>query len=137
MFVDLVDSTALASRLDPEEMRELIRAYQQRVAREIARFNGHAAKFMGDGVLAYFGWPQAHEDDAERAVRGALAVTAAVGGLLTLTPSGERLTARAGISTGLVVVGDLVGSGEARERAVVGEAPNLAARLQSLAGLGA
>jgi class 3 adenylate cyclase len=134
MFVDLVGSTALASGLDPEEMRELIRAYQQRVAREIARFDGHVAKFMGDGVLAYFGWPQAHEDDAERAVRAALAVTAAVGGLVT--PSCERLTARAGISTGLVVVGDLVGSGEARERAVVGEAPNLAARLQSLAGPG-
>jgi hypothetical protein len=115
-------------------MRDLIRAYQQRVAREIARFDGHIAKFMGDGVLAYFGWPQAHEDDAERAVRAALAVTAAVGGLVT--PTSERLAARAGIATGLVVVGDIVGSGEARERAVVGEAPNLAARLQSLAGPG-
>jgi class 3 adenylate cyclase len=134
MFVDLAGSTALASGLDPEETRELIRAYQQRVTREIARFDGHVAKFMGDGVLAYFGWPQAHEDDAERAVRAALAATAAVGGLVT--PSGERLAARAGIATGLVVVGDLVGSGEAREHAVVGEAPNLAARLQSLAGPG-
>src|SRR5262249_27594734 len=109
-------------------------AYQQRVAREIAQFDGHVAKFMGDGVLAYFGWPQAHEDDAERAVRAALAVTTAVGGLVA--PTRERLAARAGIARGWVVVGDLVGSGEARERAVVGEAPNLAARLQSLAGPG-
>jgi class 3 adenylate cyclase/tetratricopeptide (TPR) repeat protein len=135
MFVDLAGSTALASRLDPEEMRELIHAYQQIVAREIARFDGHVAKFMGDGVLAYFGWPQAHEDDAERAVRAALAATAAVGRLVA--PTSERLIARAGLATGLVVVvGDLVGSGEAREHAVWGGAPNLAARLQSLAGPG-
>ncbi|MCW2239356.1 AAA family ATPase [Azospirillum canadense] len=131
MFVDLVGSTALACRLDPEEMRELIRAYQDRVAGAVARFDGHLAKFMGDGVLAYFGWPRAYEDDAERAVRTGLCVTAAVAGLST--PSGETLAARVGLATGLVVVGDLIGCGEARERHVVGEAPNRAARLQAMA----
>ncbi len=131
MFVDLVGSTALASRLDPEEMRELIRSFQDRVAGNVARFDGHLAKFMGDGALAYFGWPQAHEDDAERAARAGLSVVAAIADLRT--PSGEALAARAGIATGLVVVGDLIGRGEARERAVVGEAPNLAARLQAVA----
>ncbi|WP_046863745.1 ATP-binding protein [Microvirga massiliensis] len=131
MFVDLVGSTALAASLDPEKMGELIRAYQDRVAGEVARFDGYVAKFMGDGVLVYFGWPQAHEDDAERAARAGLSVVATVPDLVT--PSGAALAARAGIATGLVVVGDLVGRGEARERMVVGEAPNLAARLQALA----
>jgi class 3 adenylate cyclase len=131
MFIDLVGSTALASRLDPEEMRELIRGFQDRVAGQITRLGGHLAKFMGDGVLAYFGWPQAHEDDAERAARAGLGVVAAVTNLRT--PSGEALAARVGIATGLVVVGDLIGREEARERAVVGSAPNLAARLQALA----
>ena len=131
MFVDLVGSTALSSQFDPEELRELIRSYQQTVAAEIARFEGHIAKFLGDGVLAYFGWPRAHEDDAERAVRAGLRATEMVRTLKT--PAGEALSARIGIATGLVVVGDIVGEGEARERSVVGETPNLAARLQGLA----
>jgi class 3 adenylate cyclase len=130
MFVDLVGSTALAALLDPEDMSVLIRGYHNAVASEIARFEGHVAKFMGDGVLAYFGWPQAHEDDAERAVRAALAVVQAVGGVKT---ADGPLSARVGIATGLVVVGDLIGQGAAQEEAVVGETPNLAARLQTLA----
>ena len=135
MFVDLVGSTALSARLDPEEMREVLRAYQNTVTGEIARFDGHVAKLMGDGVLAYFGWPRAHEDEAERAVRAGLAIAEAVGRLAT--PAGEPLAARVGIATGLVVVGDLVGEGAAREEAVVGETPNLAARLQEAAAPGA
>lgn len=131
MFVDLVGSTELSRRLDPEEMREIIQTYQNTVAGEVSRFEGHVAKYMGDGVLAYFGWPRAQEDAAERAVRVGLAVTAAVGGLEA--PDGEPLAARVGVATGAVVIGELVGSEEARERAVVGEAPNLAARLQALA----
>ncbi|MFQ5973543.1 MAG: AAA family ATPase, partial [Alphaproteobacteria bacterium] len=131
MFCDLVGSTALSSRLDPEEMGHLIRAYQNAVAGEITRFEGHVAKYMGDGVLAYFGWPRAHEDEAERAVRAGLAVVSAVCGLAG--PGGETLSARVGIATGRVVVGDLVGTGAAREEAVVGETPNLAARLQAFA----
>jgi class 3 adenylate cyclase/predicted ATPase len=131
MFVDLVGSTELAGRLDPEDMREVIRSYQNAVAGEIARFEGHVAKFMGDGVLAYFGWPKAHEEDAERAVRAGLAVMQAMGAITT--PEVQPLAARAGIATGLVVVGDLIGDGAAQEEAVVGETPNLAARLQGLA----
>src|SRR3954463_5747387 len=131
MFIDLVGSTVLSTRLDPEEMGELLRAYQDAVAGEVLRWEGHVAKFMGDGVLAYFGWPRAHEDEAERAVRAGLAVVATVGRLAT--PAGEPLAARAGVATGLVVVGDPVGGGAAREEAVVGETPNLAARLQALA----
>ena len=136
MFVDLVGSTELAGRLDPEDMREVIRAYQNAVAGEVTRFEGHVAKFMGDGVLAYFGWPRAHEDDAERAVRAGLAVAAAVPGIAA--PAGERLAARVGIATGPVVVGDLVGEGEAqRARRWSARRPNLAARLQALAEPGA
>ncbi|WP_441253402.1 adenylate/guanylate cyclase domain-containing protein [Bradyrhizobium sp. 613_E4_N2_2] len=131
MFADLVGSTAMVSRVDPEEMRKVIRAYQNTVSGEISRYVGHVAKFMGDGVLAYFGWPKAHEDDAERAARAGLAVTQSVAGLTS--PDGQPLAARVGIATGLVVVGDLVGSGEAQERDVIGETPNLAARLQALA----
>jgi predicted ATPase/class 3 adenylate cyclase len=130
LFADLVGSTALSSRLDPEEMREVLRAYQNTVTGEIARVHGHVAKLMGDGVLAYFGWPQAHEDEAECAVRAGLAITEAV---RRLSPAGEPLAARVGIATGLVVVGELVGGGAAREEAVVGETPNLAARLQEAA----
>ena len=100
MFVDLVGSTALSSKLDPEEMREVIRGYQNAVSGEIIRFEGHVAKFMGDGVLAYFGWPQAHEDEAERAVRAGLAIVGAVPQLTT--PAKEKLAARVGIATGLV-----------------------------------
>ena len=109
----------------------MIRSYQNAVAGEIARFEGHVAKYMGDGVLAYFGWPQAHEDEAERAVRAALATVEAIERLSA--PNGTALACRIGIATGLVVVGDLVGEGAAHEEAVVGETPNLAARLQALA----
>ena len=130
-FVDLVGSTALSQALDPEELREAIRAYQNTVAGEIARFEGHIAKFMGDGVLAYFGWPRAHEDGVERAVRASLAVVEAVPKLST--PAPRPLTVRIGIATGRVIVGDLLGQGPAREEAVTGETPNLAARLQEMA----
>ncbi|WP_314949502.1 adenylate/guanylate cyclase domain-containing protein [Bradyrhizobium cosmicum] len=131
MFVDLVGSTALASGRDPEELGDLMQLYQSTVAGEITRFEGHIAKFLGDGVLAYFGWPRAHEDEAERAIRAGLRVTAAVAALTER--GGSALAARVGIATGLVVVGELIGEGEARERAVIGETPNLAARLQGLA----
>jgi class 3 adenylate cyclase/predicted ATPase len=131
MFVDLVGSTALSQRLDPEEMRDVLRAYQNAVAGEISRLEGFTAKLMGDGVLAYFGWPRTHEDEAERAVRAGLAVIAAVRRLPAA--GGEPLAARIGIATGLVVVGDIVGDGAAQEQAVVGDTPNLAARLQGAA----
>ena len=111
--------------------REEIRAYQNTVSCVVARYDGFVAKYMGDGVLAYFGYPRAHEDDAERAVRAGLEIEAAVRSLETLGT--ERLAVRIGIATGLVVVGDLVGEGSAQEQAVVGETPNLAARLQALA----
>ncbi|WP_159716382.1 ATP-binding protein [Geminicoccus flavidas] len=133
MFVDLEGSTELSQCLDPEEMREVIRAYQEVVQNEVVRLAGYVAKYMGDGVLVYFGWPQAFEDAAERAVRAGLAVVTAVA---QLQGGGEALACRVGIATGLVVVGDLVGSAEARERMVVGETPNLAARLQELAEVG-
>jgi class 3 adenylate cyclase len=131
MFVDLVGSTAMASRIDPEDMGRVIRAYQGCCAEMIERWRGHVAKYMGDGVLAYFGWPQAHEDDAERAVRAGLDLTDAIE--LLAAPSGEALAARVGIATGLVMVGELIGEGTAQEQAVVGETPNLAARWQALA----
>jgi class 3 adenylate cyclase/predicted ATPase len=134
MFVDLIGSTSLSARLDPEDMRETLTAYQNAVAGEIARFEGHLAKFMGDGVLAYFGWPRAHEDEAERAVTAGLAIVEAVDRLRS--PDGRSLAARVGIATGLVVVGDLLGTGAAQEEAVVGDTPNLAARLQAVAGSG-
>jgi class 3 adenylate cyclase/tetratricopeptide (TPR) repeat protein len=134
MFVDLVGSTQLSGRLDPEEMREVITGYQNAVAGVVTRYEGHVAKYMGDGVLAYFGWPRAHEDDAERAVRTGLAIMQAMGEMTA--PNGEALAARAGIATGLVVVGDLIGQGAAQEEAVVGETPNLAARLQGVASPG-
>jgi class 3 adenylate cyclase/predicted ATPase len=127
MFSDLVGSTALSARMDPEDLREVISAYQKCVAETVQRFGGFVAKYMGDGVLIYFGYPQAHEDDAERAVRGGLAVIEAVGRISSVEP----LQTRIGIGTGVVVVGDLVGSGDAQERGVVGETPNLAARLQA------
>ena len=123
MFCDLVGSTALSARLDPEDMREVIGRYHRCVAETIAHFDGFVAKYMGDGVLVYFGYPQAHEDDAERAVRAGLALGQTV---QALRPKGEALVVRIGIATGLVVVGDLIGSGESQERGVVGEAPNLA-----------
>ena len=129
MFSDLVGSTALSARMDPEDLREVISAYQKCVAETVQRFGGFVAKYMGDGVLIYFGYPQAHEDDAERAVRAGLALVAAVGDLKTH----ETLQTRVGIATGLVVVGDLIGSGASQEQAIVGETPNLAARLQGIA----
>jgi predicted ATPase/class 3 adenylate cyclase len=135
MFVDLVDSTQLSHRLDPEVMREIVRAYQNTVAGEVGRFEGHVANFWGDGVLAYFGWPRAHEDEAERAVRAGLAVANAVAQVET--PQGQALAARIGIATGLVVVGDLFDEARAREDAVVGPTLALAARLQMLAEPGA
>src|SRR5262245_39478619 len=131
LFCDLVGSTQLSGRLDPEDMAEVIRAYQGEVARQVTHYEGHVAKFMGDGVLAYFGWPRAHEDDAERAVRAALAVTEAVARLRT--SSNEPLAARVGIATGIVVVGNMSGQSGTDKDAVVGETPNLAARLQSVA----
>jgi class 3 adenylate cyclase/predicted ATPase len=129
MFSDLVGSTALSARMDPEDLREIISAYQKCVTETVQRFGGFVAKYMGDGVLVYFGYPQAHEDDAERAVRAGMELVAAVGGLKTHAP----LQTRVGIATGLVVVGDLIGSGASQEQAIVGETPNLAARLQSVA----
>jgi predicted ATPase/class 3 adenylate cyclase len=131
LFSDLVGSTELSARFDPEEMSTIIRGYQNAVAREIKRFEGHIAKYMGDGVLAYFGYPKAHEDDAERAVRAGLGLVDAVSKVTI--PGGETLFARVGIATGAVVVGELIGEGAAQENAVVGETPNLAARLQTLA----
>ena len=135
LFCDLVGSTELAARLDPEDLRAVMRAYHAACADVIGRFEGHVAKFLGDGVLAYFGWPQAHEDDAERAVRAGLQLVEAVARLDA--DAGTQLQARVGIATGIVVVGDLIGEGAAREEAVVGEVPNLAARLQALAAPGA
>jgi class 3 adenylate cyclase/tetratricopeptide (TPR) repeat protein len=131
LFSDLVGSTALSATLDPELLGALIRRYQDAAAGAIGRFGGFVAKFMGDGVLAYFGFPRAFEDAAGRAVRAALAIVAEVGGIER--PDGLPLQARIGIATGLVVVGEIVGSGTAQERTIVGETPNLAARLQALA----
>ena len=130
MFCDLVGSTSLSSRLDPEDLREVIAAYHRAVAEIVAGFDGFVAKYMGDGVLVYFGYPRAHEDDAERAVRAGLSSIDAVG---RLDVKSAKLQARVGIATGLVVVGDLIGEGSAQEQSVVGETPNLAARLQALA----
>jgi len=129
MFSDLVGSTALSARMDPEDLREVISAYHKCVAETVRRFGGLVAQYLGDGVLVYFGYPEAHEDDAERAVRTGLELAEAVSALKT--PA--LLQTRIGIATGLVVVGDLTGSGEAQERRIVGETPNLAARLQGIA----
>jgi class 3 adenylate cyclase/tetratricopeptide (TPR) repeat protein len=131
VFADLVNSTHLSASLDPEDMRAVIASYQRAVGTEVRRFGGTVAKPLGDGLLIYFGWPQAHEDDAARAVRSALASVSAVGKLST--PAGEALAMRLGIATGEVVVGDFVGEGVDEEGAVVGETPNLAARLQAFA----
>ena len=143
LFVDLVGSTALAARLDPEDMGAVMRAYHGACAETVERWGGHVAKYMGDGVLAYFGWPQAHEDDAERAVRAGLELVAAVSTLDATglavgggRAKGQPLAARIGIATGLVMVGELIGEGSAKEQTVIGETPNLAARLQALAAPG-
>jgi class 3 adenylate cyclase len=137
LFCDLVGATELAARLDPEDLRKVVRAYQVAGAAVIARFDGHVAQYLGDGLLVYFGYPRAHEDDAERAVRAGLGILRAI---RSLNPALERdhdlrLAARIGIHTGLVVAGE-VGGGEHRERLAVGETPNLAARLQSMADPG-
>ena len=128
MFSDLVGSTALSARMDPEDLREVITAYQKSVAKTVQRFGGFVAKYMGDGVLIYFGYPQAHEDDAERAVRAGLELVAAVGAQDPCAPADACRHCN-----GLVVVGDLIGSGASQEQAIVGETPNLAARLQGIA----
>ncbi len=135
MFCDLVGSTELSTRLDPEELQDLIRAFQDRCARAIARFDGFIARYMGDGMLVYFGYPRAHEDDAERAVRAGLDIVAAIMELNADigADNGVNLSVRVGIATGMVVVGDIVGEGAAAESAVVGETPNLASRLQGVA----
>ena len=134
LFCDLVDSTPLASQLDPEDLREVVRAYQETCAKVIARFEGHIAQYLGDGLLVYFGYPLAHEDDAQRAVRAALGIVEALGQLNThlAQARGVRLAVRLGIHTGLVVVGD-VGGGDRQEQLALGETPNLAARLQGIA----
>src|SRR6201982_3356207 len=135
MLCDLVGSTALSVKLDPEELRGIIASYQRCCTELIERNGGFVARYMGDGVLAYFGYPQAHEHDAERAVRAGLGLVEAVPKLAT--HAGSPLQVRVGIATGLVVVGDLIGAGAAQEQAVVGETPNLAARLQAVAEPGA
>lgn len=131
LFCDLVGSTELAAALDPEDASALIRRYQDACAGAVARWNGYVAKFMGDGLLAYFGYPQASEDSAEHAVRCGLAMIDAVARLER--PDGRALRGRLGIATGVVVVGEIVGTGSARERSISGDTPNLAARLQTLA----
>jgi class 3 adenylate cyclase len=130
MFCDLVGSTALSARMDPEDYRAVIGAYHRTIATTVERFGGFVAQYLGDGILVFFGWPQADEIDAERAVRAALA---AVEAGTQVAPGGERLTVRIGIATGLAVVGDPLGAGAAQEQAVIGETPNRAARLQALA----
>ncbi len=134
LFCDLAESTALSQRLDPEELRDLLRRYQDAVAGAVTRYGGHVAKYLGDGVLAYFGWPRAHEDQAERAIRAALEAMAAV--RATRTPDGTPLDTRIGIATGQVVVGDLEGVAGREEGAIAGHTPNLAARLQAAAERG-
>jgi class 3 adenylate cyclase/predicted ATPase len=131
LFCDVVGSTTLSTRLDPEDLRDILQEFQARCGKAIRRYEGHIARFMGDGVLAYFGFPIAHEDDAERAVNAALEMLDSISPMTT--PSGQPVQIRVGIATGLVVVGDLIGEGPAREFTLVGEAPNLASRLQQLA----
>ncbi len=132
MFADMVGSTALSGKVDPELLGGLIRRYQDAAAGAIGRYGGFVAKFMGDGVLAYFGFPRAFEDAAERAIRAAIGIVAEVGEIEL--PDDTRVQTRIGIATGLVVVGEIIGTGTAQERTIVGETPNLAARLQALAG---
>jgi len=130
MFCDISNSTALSTRLDPEDLSGVMRAYQSTVRTTIGRFGGFIARYVGDGVLIYFGWPKAHETDAEQAIRAGLAVIQAIGA----TPlHGERLSIRIGIATGVVVVGEPIGDGDARQQTAIGDTPNLAARLQDLA----
>ena len=130
MFCDLVGSTALSTRLDPEDLREVIAAYHRLAAEIVTRFGGYVAQYLGDGVMVYFGYPEAHEADAENAVRAALELADAMKERFVVH---GRHQVRVGVATGLVVVGELAGAGDAQERKVVGETPNLAARLQSAA----
>jgi len=134
LFCDLVDSTVLASQLDPEDLREVVRAYQDACAKVIARFDGHIAQYLGDGLLVYFGYPLAHEDDAQRAVRAGLGIVEALGQLNSRLAAerGVHLAVRLGVHTGLVVVGE-VGGGTRQEQLALGETPNIAARLQGIA----
>ncbi len=134
MFCDLVESTALATQLDPEDLREVVRAYQETAAAVIQRFEGHIAQYLGDGLLVYFGYPQAHEDDARRAVRTGLGIVETLGALNARLAQhqGVHLAVRIGIHTGLVVVGEM-GGGSRQEPLALGETPNVAARLQGLA----
>jgi class 3 adenylate cyclase len=134
LFCDLVDSTALSSQLDPEDWRAVVRAYQETCAKVIARYEGHIAQYLGDGLLVYFGYPLAHEDDAQRAVRAGLGMVEAMGQLNTRLAQERRvhLAVRLGIHTGLVVVGD-VGGGPRQEQLALGETPNVASRLQGIA----
>src|SRR5215510_336705 len=134
MFCDLVDSTVLASQLDPEDLREVIRAYQATCAEVIQRFEGHIAQYLGDGLLVYFGYPQAHEDDVQRAVQAGLGMVLAMQALNANLAQrhGVQIAVRIGIHTGVVVVGD-VGSGSRQEQLALGDTPNIAARLQGLA----
>jgi class 3 adenylate cyclase len=131
MFCDIVESTALSASMDPEDFREVIAVFQRSVDRDVNRYGGFVAKYMGDGVLVYFGYPHAHEDGAERAVRAALDIVPAMARIKT--PTGVKLRVRIGIATRLAVVGDLIGKDAAQEQVVVGDTPNLAARLQALA----
>jgi class 3 adenylate cyclase len=131
MFCDIADSTALSTRFDPEDLSAVIRGYQSRVATTIALFDGFIARYVGDGVLIYFGSPKAREGDAERAVRAALAAITAIS---QEQFHGQTLRVRIGVATGLVVIGAPIGTGDARQQTAIGETPNLAARLQGLAG---
>src|SRR6266404_7456257 len=135
MFCDLVGSTALSTGMDPEDLRDVIASYQNRCSAAIRHYDGFVAKFMGDGILFYFGYPRAHEDEAERSVRAGLDIVDAMAELNAAVPRPPRveLAVRIGIATGPVIVGDQIGEGTASETAVVGETPNLAARLQALA----
>ena len=135
MFCDLVGSTALSTGMDPEDLRDVIASYQSRCSAAIRRYDGFVAKYMGDGILVYFGYPRAHEDEAERSVRAGLDILDAMAELNAAVPKPPEVepAARIGIATGPVIVGDQIGEGTASETAVVGETPNLAARLQALA----
>ena len=135
MFCDLVGSTALSTAMDPEDLRDVIASFQNRCSAAIRRYDGFVAKYMGDGILVYFGYPRAHEDEAERSVRAGLDIVDAMAELNAAVPRppGVELAVRIGIATGPVIVGDQIGEGTASETAVVGETPNLAARLQALA----
>ena len=128
LFCDLVGSTEIAARLDPEEWREIVAGYHRAAAEAIKRFGGHVAKYLGDGVMAYFGWPEAHDNDAERAARAGLAILDAIS-KLNEQPARPKLAARIGIDSGAVVVG----AGAGKDADVFGDAPNIAARVQAAA----